>query len=343
MSLKSQFKEKFGVDLNEMIARFEAAKATKSKFEYDVDGLPAWTDNTLPNLTSDLIGNSEFLSELTLESGVKGTKEIALLNADITLQAKVGCTSTPDGSVVFTDKALTTHLLYSGVEFCNEDLNGKMTQILNALGVKAQNGQLPAEIETILMAYLTKLLQRKAQRVVVLGDESSLDPELALFDGLINLIESDLTVANFTSTATAVTASNAYDLAYGVFTKINPEIFDNGMAVRLYTGRKEALLILKQWNDTNPYSQVDVPMGGTSMRFMLPLTGIEVVTLPELNGLDAMYAIPTSLAFLGVDDEADMALEIKYDDYNDKLKAEASFRLGTQIVWGKYFTKLILA
>jgi len=38
-----------------------------------------------------------------------------------------------------------------------------------------------------------------------------------------------------------------------------------------------------------------------------------------------------------------MSYDIKYDDYDDKLKAEASFRLGTQIVWGQYFTRLQLA
>jgi hypothetical protein len=68
--------------------------------------------------------------------------------------------------------------------------------------------------------------------------------------------------------------------------------------------------------------------------------GIQIETLPQLNNTAEAIVMPLSLAFLGTDEMSDMDLEIKHDDYNDKLKAEASFRLGTQIVWDKYFTRL---
>lgn len=317
-------------------------KSLKEKFDYDVSGLPAWTDNTMPNMIPDLIANSEFLGTLTLEEDVKGTREIALLNADVTLQAKVACTPSPDGSVIFTKANLTTVPLYAGIEFCNEDLNTKMTQILNRMGLKMQDGQLPADLESILMAYLLKQLERKAQRLVVLGDTGSLDAELALMDGLIKKINTNGDVVAYNSLQTTINDTNAYDIAYGLYQAIDTELFDAQVPVAIYTGRTEALAILKQWNDDNPYSQVEIPVGGSSIRFRLPLTDIEVVTLPELNGLEDMYAIPLSLTFLGIDAKEDMTYDIKYDEYNDKLKAEASFRLGTQIVWGKYFTKLVL-
>lgn len=317
-------------------------KSLKEKFDYDVSGLPAWTDNTMPNMIPDLIANSEFLGTLTLEEDVKGTREIALLNADVTLQAKVACTPSPDGSVIFTKANLTTVPLYAGIEFCNEDLNTKMTQILNRMGLKMQDGQLPADLESILMAYLLKQLERKAQRLVVLGDTGSLDAELALMDGLIKKINANGDVVAYNSLQTTINDTNAYDIAYGLYQAIDTELFDAQVPVAIYTGRTEALAILKQWNDDNPYSQVEIPVGGSSIRFRLPLTDIEVVTLPELNGLEDMYAIPLSLTFLGIDAKEDMTYDIKYDEYNDKLKAEASFRLGTQIVWGKYFTKLVL-
>jgi hypothetical protein len=317
-------------------------KSLKDKFDYDVTGLPAWTDNTMPNMIPDLIANSEFLGTMTLEEDVKGTREIALLNADVTLQAKVACTPSPDGSVIFTKANLTTVPLYAGIEFCNEDLNTKMTQILNRMGLKMQDGQLPAELESILMAYLLKQLERKAQRLVILGDTGSLDAELALMDGLIKKINADVSVVDYNSLETTINDTNAYDIAYGLYQAIDTELFDAQVPVAIFTGRTEALAILKQWNDTNPYSQVEIPVGGSSISFRLPLTDIMVVTLPELNGLEDMYAIPLSLTFLGIDAKEDMTYDIKYDEYNDKLKAEASFRLGTQIVWGKYFTKLVL-
>ena len=315
----------------------------KEKFDYDVAGLPSWTDNTMPNVITDLIANSEFFGDLTIEEGVKGTKEIALLNSDVALQEKTGCTPSPDGSVIFTKANLTTKLLYMGIEFCNEDLNTKMTQVLNTIGVKRQNGQLPADLDQILQAYLAKLLMRKAQRVTVIGDTTSLDAELALIDGLVKRIDNDGDVEVFSSLETQIDNTNGYDLAVGVYKAINSELMDNGMTVNIYTGRVEALAILEQWNNENPYSQVPVPTATGSFTFQLPLYGITVKSLPELSGLNKMYAIPTALTFIGTDLESDMTFDIKYDDYDDKLKAEASFRLGNQIVWGKYFTRLELA
>lgn len=318
-------------------------KALKEKFDYDVTGLPAWTDNTMPNVITDLINNSNFLGKMTLEENVKGTKEIALLNADVTLQAKVSCTPSPDGSVIFTKTDLVTVPLYAGIEFCNEDLNSKMTQVLNALGMKRQEGQLPAPLEDILMAYLMKNLQRKAQRLVILGDTGSLDAELALMNGLRYRINNNTSVVDYMSTESSITASNAYAIAYGLFKTIPAELFDNGVTVEIFCGRDVALLILEDWNNANPYTQVPVPAdNGTSMEFMLPLTNVKVVTLPELTGTEEMWALPLSLTFLGVDSTDDMVYDIKYDAYDEKLKAECSFRLGTNIVWGEYFTRLEL-
>jgi hypothetical protein len=315
-------------------------RTLKEKFGYDVSGLAAWKDNTLPNITPDLVATSRFLEKLMLEEGVKGSREIALLSSSVALQAKAACTPSPDGSVVFTEKVLTTKPLYMGVEFCNETLNTKMTQVLNALGMKNQEGQLPAPLETILMAYLTKMLQKKAERLVWLGDTTSLDTELVHFDGLVKTLKADTAVLKTTTTFATLTTSNAYSAAYEVFTKIPAEIFDNQMEIALYTGRTEALAIVSEWNTANAYDRIVVTNEGGAMRFTLPQTNVEVITVPALDGQNEIFAIPTSLVFLGVDAREDENFDIKYDAYNEKLKVDSSFRLGVQYVFPQYFVKL---
>jgi hypothetical protein len=229
-----------------------------------------------------------------------------------------------------------------GIEFCNEDLNGKMTQILNKLGLKMQDGQLPADLETVLGAYLGKLLQRKAQLVVVSGDTSSIDPELVLMNGLRHILVNDADVLTYDAADATMTSTNAYTQFIGVHDKIPTELFDNEMTIKLYTGRTEARKCITAWNTANQYDHVVVTNTKSSVSFILPGTNVEVVTLPELDGKSEIYAIPLDLTFLGVDSLDDMNFEVKYDAYNDKLKAEASFRLGTQIVWGQYFVRLHL-
>ena len=315
-------------------------RTLKEKFGYDVSGLAAWKDNTLPNITPDLISTSRFLEKLMLEEGVKGSREIALLSSSVALQAKVACTPSPDGSVVFTEKVLTTKPLYMGVEFCNETLNTKMTQVLNALGMKNQDGQLPAPLETILMAYLTKQLQKKAERLVWLGDTASLDTELVHFDGLVKALKADTAVLKTTTTFATLTTSNAYSAAYEVFTKIPAEIFDNQMEIALYTGRTEALAIISEWNTANAYDRIQYTSEGGSIRFILPQTNVEVITVPALDGSNEIFAIPTSLVFLGVDAREDENFDIKYDAYNEKLKVDTSFRLGVQYVFPQYFVRV---
>lgn len=315
-------------------------RTLKDKFGYDVSGLPAWKDNNLPNITADLVETSSFLNKLMLEEGVKGSREIALLSSDVALQAKVACTPSPDGSVLFTEEVLTTKALYMGVEFCNETLNTKMTQVLNALGMKNQEGQLPAPLETILMAYLTKMLQKKSERLVWLGDTASLDADLVHFNGLKKNLDADGDVLETTSVFASLTSSNAYDAAFEVFSAIPAEIFDNQMAVELYTGRTEALAIIAQWNTANAYDRITYTSEGGSIRFLLPQTNVEVVTVPALDGKGDIYALPTSLIFLGTDAREDENFDIKYDAYNEKLKADTSFRLGVQYVFPQYFVKL---
>jgi hypothetical protein len=320
------------------MGKFE--KTLKEKFGINVAGLAAWTDNTLPNIESDLIANSDFLSMLSLESGLKGTREIALLSMSVPLKAKAACTPSPDGSVVLTKKNLSTVPLYQGVTFCNESLNSTMYQVLNTLGMKMQNGQLPADLEVIVMSYLLKMSQKKAQDLVWLGLLASGNPDLVHFAGLNKQFLDDAAILKTTTTYATVDSTNAYSAAVEVYKAIPADLLDSGKEVVIFTGRTEALNILAQYNAANPYTQITPENIGGSLKFLLPLTNIYVQTVPQLNGLNLIYAFAPSYVFLGVDSPEDQSFDVKYNDYTEELKAEASFRLGVTYVFPQYIVKL---
>jgi hypothetical protein len=326
--------------------KFKSQKTLKQtlsvNFGWDVTALPAYTDEQSEVFITDLIASSTFLSKLQIEEGVKGTKTLKLLDGDVALQEVTGCTLEPDGAIVFSGRDISTKRLGVSIEFCNEDLNGKYTQMLNKLGANVQDGEMV--LEPVIMAYLGLLLKRKAQRIMVLGDTGSIDPDLLHFDGLSKLITDDVLVPTYTSPETAWTSSNAFAIAKGVYGVIDPVVFDLQSNIELLTGRQEAQAIIDNiWNDKDFNAKTDVTDEFGTLSFMLPTTNIKVTTIPELNGTGIMFGFNYDYAFMGTDLVSDIdGLTMKADDYNDKLKAEAKFRLGAQFVLPQYFAKLVL-
>jgi len=315
-------------------------KRLLERFNWDVSALPDYTDEQSSDFFLTLLERSQFLSKLVLMEGVKGSEEIKLLTATLSLQAFLDCTPTPDGSAVFTGKQISTKPLYVGIKFCNENLNGKYTQILNVLGIRRQDEQMV--LEDLLIAYLAKLMMKLIQDIMLLGDTASLNPDLAHFDGFVKLLDNDPGVVVANVTGTPIDDTNGYTYAKAVYDAIPSEVFDNQMNVVILTGRQEARAIIDQvWNGKDFNATIEKRDEGGIITFELPTTNIMVETVPQLNGLGKMYAFVYPFAFLGTDLESELeGLDIKYDDYINELKAEASFRLGAQFIYPQYWVRL---
>jgi hypothetical protein len=314
------------------------ATKIKEKFDWDVDNLAPYTNEQSTEFIQDLIGSSVFLSKVRSLEGVKRRQAIKLLSGDVKLQAMEGCTTNPDGSITFDDRIIETVRLYFGVELCNEDLNGHYTEMLNAVGSNNQDGVMP--LEAVLLAYLNKQLAKKAQRVGLIGDETSLDTELALFDGFITLLEAD------TDVVTATIGANAFETAMNVVNAIDEDVLDNEIEHEIICSRATAQAILTHIYNDKDYNAltVDVERANGQLSFVLPTTATRVTSVNTLQGNSNMYLVCYPYMFLGSDVESDMdGIEVKYDDYNNKLKAEVSFRMGVQFVYPQYFVRTVVA
>ncbi len=314
------------------------ATKIKEKFDWDVDNLAPYTNEQSSEFITDLIGSSNFLSKVRTLTGVKRRQAIKLLSADVQLQAMEGCTTNPDGTIIFNDRVIETARLYFGVEVCNEDLNDTYTQMLNALGSNNQDGEMP--LEAVLLAYLNRQLAKKAQRVGLIGDETSLDPEVALFDGFITLLEADPAVV------TANIGANAFETAMNVVNAINEDVFDNEIEHEIICSRATAQAILTYIYNDKDYNAltVDVERANGQLSFVLPTTATRVTSVNTLQGNSNMYLVCYPYMFLGTDLESDMdGIAVKYDDYNNRLKAEVSFRMGVQFVYPQYFVRTVVA
>ncbi len=318
----------------------------KDKFGgYDVINLPAYIDEQSADIYADLLYSSGLTSRINVLENVKGSQTIKLLNSDLALESGAECASTFDenNAIVFDGKDIVTKRLMVGTELCNDTLEDTWAQLLLSIGANRQDRDLP--LEDVLTAYIIKMTKKKNQDLMFLGDEDSLNGNLSHYDGFIKLWEAvGSGVISASSTETAITSANAFDLAKLVYDNIPSVLFDNGANVEIITGRVEANAILTQiYNDKDYASNIDVSYEGSEMSFILPTTNITVRTYPQLNGLGKMFACPYTYMFFGTDLLSDTeGLTVKFLEEAEKLRLRNLFRSGVQFVYPDYFVKLVL-
>lgn len=312
-------------------------------FSYDVSALPTYVNDQSEDIWADLLYGSGLTSRINVLEGVKGSQEIKLLNADMALQSASNCTYTSDGSIVFTGETLSTKRLYIQQDLCNENLNDTWGEMLLAIGANRQDREMP--VEDIITAYLIKKSRFKNQNLMFLGDTGSGNAELAHYDGYVKLWDADADLVEVTTAQTAITASNAFDIAIELYNGIPSVLFDNDTPVEIITGRQEARAIIAQiYADKDYASSVQFVEEGGELYFTLPTTNITVRSYPQLNGLSKMYAVPYNYMYFGTDLESDIdGLEIRFIESEDQLRISNKWRSGVQYVYPEYFTKLTLS
>ena len=320
----------------------ERIKGEKFNFSYDVSGLGAYIDEQSEDIWADLLFSSGLTSRVNVLEGVKGSTEIKLLNSSMEVQSASNCTYTSDGSIVFTDEVLSTKRLYVQQDLCNENLNDTWAQMLLAIGANRQDREMP--LEDIITAYLIKATKKKNQDLMFLGDTASGNAELAHYDGFVKLWDNDPLLTEVTTSQTAITKDNAFDIAIELYEGINPVLFDNGVSVEIITGRDTVRKIITQvYNDKDYASQIAEEESNGELAITLPTTNITVRSYPQLNGLEKMYAVPYNYMFFGTDVESDIdGLEIRYIESEDQLRISNKWRSGVRYVYPEYFSRLTL-
>jgi len=314
----------------------------KDKYSWDVTALPAYVDEQNEEIYSDLLYSSGLTSRINVLEGVKGSQTIKLLNGDMALQSATNCTYTDDGSIVFDGVDISTKRLYVQQSLCNENLIDTWAQMLLAIGANRQDRDMPRE--DIITAYLIKKSRKKNQDLMFLGDTGSGNADLVHYDGYVKLWDADASLVSATTTETAITSANGFDIAKTVFNAIPTVLFENESNVEIITGYTEARAIIDQvYADKDFASSIEVTEDGSEISFILPTTNVRVRSYTQLNGLEKMYAVPYNYMFFGTDVESDIdGLEVKYLEESDKLRLSNKWRSGIQYVYPEYFVKLVL-
>lgn len=313
----------------------------KDRFDYDVTGLTAYTDEQSEDMLTDLVYNSGLTSRINVMENVKGSEEIKLLTSAPTLQGASACGWNATGGVVFTDETITTKRVKIQEEYCNEDLNGTWGQLMNVAGANRQDEEAP--FSDIMGAYYVKKSANLNQNLMFNGDTTSGNASLAHYDGFVKLWDNDADLNVYTHNAPTITASNAFDIALGLYNTIPAILFDNEESVEIICGRETYRDIIAQVYNDNNYHHTLEEEAGSEPSFILPTTNVRVRAYSQLNGTQKMYAVPYQYMFFGTDLDGDMeGFEFKYNEHDEKLRFGVKFRSGVQYVFPEYFTRLAL-
>ena len=322
----------------------------KEKFAgYDVATLPAYIDEQSAEIYADLLYSSGLTSRINVLEGVKGSQTIKLLNSNLALESGSNCASTFNASneIVFDGKNLVTKRLMIGTELCNDTLEDTWAQLLLTIGANQQDRDLP--LEDVLTAYIVKMTKKKNQDIMFNGDTAlGVSNDLGHYDGFVKLWDADTNLNLVTTTQTAVTNANAYDIAMEVYNAIPTVLFDNEVKVEIICGRVFANKILSQVYNAKDYNAlVSVTNVGSEMSFILPNTNITVRTYPQMNttaNQDKMFSICYDFMFFGTDLFSDLdGITVKYLEEAEKLRIRNLFRSGVEYVYSDYFVKLALS
>lgn len=314
----------------------------KERFDYDVSGIGSYTDEQSTQMLTDLVFTSGLTSRISVMENVKGSEKIKLLNSTPALQAASACGWTPSGGIILTNETITTDRVKIQEEYCNEDLNGTWGQLMNAAGANVQDTEAP--FADIMAAYYIKKAAKLNQDLMFNGDTTSLNPDLAHYDGFVKLWDNDGSLGVYNSTETAIDATNALTIALGLYNEIDPVLFDNGINVEIICGRETFRKIIAQNYNDNNYHFPLTEEEGVEPSFILPTTNTRVRAYSQLNGTEKMYAVPYNYMFFGTDLAGDYeGFEFKYDDTDEKLRFGVKWRSGVQYVFPQYFTRLELA
>ncbi len=318
-----------------------AQKLQKEKFAYDVSNIGTYVDETSMDVLKEITYSSGLKTRIQIEEGVKGSKKIKLMSMDIPLQSGENCGKTPDGSIIFNDKTLTTSAIKVDLKVCNKDLEGTWAQMLLALGQSRQNEELV--FPDVVAAFTVKKAQFLDQNLMIKGDTLSGDTNLAFYDGFIKLWLADADVAEVTTLQTAITASNAFAVFKEVAAGISDLLLNNDIKPEIICSRVDAQFVLDNiYNDKDYASSITVSDVAGELSFVLPTTNFTVRSYPQLAA-GQVFAVPYEFMFYGTDLESDDSdFYMFYDEKDESIYFGVNWRSGVNYVYPEYFVKLKL-
>lgn len=293
---------------------------------YNVSSLPAYVQDNHDLLVKNfaLIGNGT-RSRISIQTGVKTSAHINLLELTPTLQSGEGCGFDAAGNATLSQRLIETAQIKVNLEFCEKTLLGKYAEYL----VKVNAVDNPFPFEQYITSALTDELNKKIEKLIWQGNTSlTSDTDLKWINGFISIFGTEGTEAQ--STESDHKWATAYDAIVAVYNALPEEVLERGAEIYVSPALFRAFMqemVTKNYFHYNPGNQ-------EYGEFLLPGTDAKVV---RTQGLAGSYVVCGTFAknlIYGCDMENDEEkFDIWFSQDNRTWRVAVEWNSGVQVAF----------
>lgn len=241
-----------------------------------VTSLPAYVEQNVEQLLSQSVLGARTLDYIGIQTGVKTSASINLLNTSVEFGDGSTCGFNASGSQEITQRVINTGLIKVNMEYCEKNLLGKYTEKLVRIG--ANEEELP--FEQYFVEEVIANLKAELDKAIWQGDKSSETNNLKYFDGFLKIMGADNNVIKVTQE----TGATAYEKIKKVHMAIPEQVIDGAM---IFVGADMYRSYIADLVSANLYHYN--PENGED-GYMLPGTNVKVVKINGLNGTGKIVA-----------------------------------------------------
>lgn len=312
---------------------------------FNLNGLPAYVEQNRQELIAKSIFGAKSISLANIQTGIKGSETINIVDQDVYFQSGATCGFSASGSTIMTQRTITVGKLKVNDQWCYKELEGKYTQVMLREGSKYENPEDFDAFEAI--ANRTAEQIAKAMELAVwqsrLANNATNLPNLARFDGWNEILDaaSGLTVNGNPGSVTAVTSANVLTVIDTMYGLVPEDILSaDDLELRMGWDVFRTLQLKLRDNNLFHYDGVQYAAG----ELVYPGTNIKVIALHGLTGTGRMYIARANNWYYGTDmenEEEDFSVWFSQDDRVTKLAAE--WKAGCQVAFPEQVVRFKLA
>ena len=263
--------------------------------------------------------------------GIKGTSHLQIIDTDV-VSGAAGCTRPPAMTTALTQRSITVGAIDMSEDLCIKSLNGYWAQTKISQG-SASEDSVPGDIEAMWLEQKANKVKNQLAISDFQGDILSATANLSHYDGLLKIVDAELTVVNGNTggvtVAVGITSANVLDILDAMWQAI-PDSIAEAENLSLWVPTSVYKLYVVALKNANLFHYT--ADGSQEMLYGTNVKLRKTVGLPGVAGSQRMILASDSNITIGMDGEEEEDFDVRVDPVTKKsVLFDASFKRGVQI------------